>query len=298
MKIVSLLPSASEILVGLDLLDNIVGISHECNFPSSLNDIPKITYSDIPKSTNQKKIDDLVTSSVNNNIPLYHIDNNKLNAVAPDIIITQGVCDVCAISEGQIEATLRNVKCNISDKTKIISMNGGTFNEICNEILSLGSDLGKVNKAEDIVNSAREKYAKLLNSKKSKKSILLLEWLDPYFSAGHWIPEQIELAGFKSAIGAVGERSKKITADMITAINPDYIGVVCCGFNFEENKNFANNLYSDEKINFLDAFQKKNIFAFDADSYFSRPTLRIIEGARQLKDAICDEDSRFRCHGL
>ena len=298
MKIVSLLPSASEILVGLDLLDNIVGISHECNFPSSLNDIPKITYSDIPKSTNQKKIDDLVTSSVNNNVPLYHIDNNKLNAVAPDIIITQGVCDVCAISEGQIEATLRNVKCNISDKTKIISMNGGTFNEICDEILSLGSDLGKVNKAEDIVNSAREKYAELLNSKKSKKSILLLEWLDPYFSAGHWIPEQIELAGFKSAIGAIGERSKKITADMITAINPDYIGVVCCGFNFEENKNFANNLYSDEKINFLDAFQKKNIFAFDADSYFSRPTLRIIEGARQIKDAIYDEDSRFRCHGL
>ena len=298
MKIVSLLPSASEILVGLDLLDNIVGISHECNYPSSLNDIPKITYSDIPRSTNQKKIDDLVTSSVNNNVPLYHIDNNKLNAVAPDIIITQGVCDVCAISEGQIEATLRNVKCNISDKTKIISMNGGTFNEICDEILSLGSDLGKVNKAEDIVNSAREKYAELLNYKKSKKSILLLEWLDPYFSAGHWIPEQIELAGFKSAIGAIGERSKKITADMITAINPDYIGVVCCGFNFEENKNFANNLYSDEKINFLDAFQKKNIFAFDADSYFSRPTLRIIEGARQLKDAICDEDSRFRCHGL
>ena len=298
MKIVSLLPSASEILVGLDLLDNIVGISHECNFPSSLNDIPKITYSDIPKSTNQKKIDDLVTSSVNNNVPLYHIDNNKLNAVAPDIIITQGVCDVCAISEGQIEATLRNVKCNISDKTKIISMNGGTFNEICEEILSLGSDLGKVNKAENIVNSAREKYAELLNSKKSKKSILLLEWLDPYFSAGHWIPEQIELAGFKSAIGAIGERSKKITADMITAINPDYIGVVCCGFNFEENKNFANNLYSDEKINFLDAFQKKNIFAFDADSYFSRPTLRIIEGARQIKDAIYDEDSRFRCYGL
>ena len=298
MKIVSLLPSASEILVGLDLLDNIVGISHECNYPSSLNDIPKITYSDIPKSTNQKKIDDLVTSSVNNNVPLYHIDNNKLNAVAPDIIITQGVCDVCAISEGQIEATLRNVKCNISDKTKIISMNGGTFNEICDEILNLGSDLGKVNKAEDIVNLAREKYAELLNSKKSKKSILLLEWLDPYFSAGHWIPEQIELAGFKSAIGAIGESSKKITADMITAINPDYIGVVCCGFNFEENKNFANNLYSDEKINFLDAFQKNNIFAFDADSYFSRPTLRIIEGARQIKDAIYDEDSRFRCHGL
>ena len=177
-------------------------------------------------------------------------------------------------------------------------MNGGTFNEICDEILSLGSDLGKVNKAENIVNSAREKYTELLNSEKSKKSVLLLEWLDPYFSAGHWIPEQIELAGFKSAIGATGERSKKITADMITAINPDYIGVVCCGFNFEENKNFANNLYSDEKINFLDAFQKKNIFAFDADSYFSRPTLRIIEGARQIKDAIYDEDSRFRCYGL
>jgi iron complex transport system substrate-binding protein len=177
-------------------------------------------------------------------------------------------------------------------------MNGGTFNEICDEILSLGSDLGKVNKAEDIVNSAREKYAELLNSEKSKKSVLLLEWLDPYFSAGHWIPEQIELAGFKSAIGTTGERSKKITADMITAINPDYIGVVCCGFNFEENKNFANNLYSDEKINFLDAFQKKNIFAFDADSYFSRPTLRIIEGARQIKDAIYDEDSRFRCRGF
>ena len=107
MKIVSLLPSASEILVGLDLLDNIVGISHECNYPSSLNDIPKITYSDIPKSTNQKKIDDLVTSSVNNNVPLYHIDNNKLNAVAPDIIITQGVCDAVSYTHLTLPTILR-----------------------------------------------------------------------------------------------------------------------------------------------------------------------------------------------
>ena len=170
MKIVSLLPAASEILVDLGLLDEIVAVSHECNYPKNLKTKFQITSSNIPDNLEQSAIDLIVTNAIKNNIPLYDINTDKLRDINPDIIVTQGLCDVCSISENQIEATLKNKRCTLSSKTKVISLNGTSFNEICSDILKLGKLINKEEIAKDLVSNARKTKLQIstINTKKSK----------------------------------------------------------------------------------------------------------------------------------
>ena len=294
MKIVSLLPAASEMLCDLGVIDNINAVSHECNYPKLLKAKVQITSSNIPNNIEQKLIDDLVSEAIKNKLPLYNIDTDKLNNISPDLIFTQGLCDVCSISKNEIEATLKDKRCILPSKTKIVSLNGTSFDEICSDVLRVGKLVNREEIANNIVSKAKK--TKIQMSKKNiNKSILLLEWIDPYFSAGHWIPEQIEMAGFKSALGEKGEKSRKISTDEIIHSDPDFIGLICCGYNFVQNKSFAKQVYNDEKINHLTAIKDEKIYAFDSDSYFSRPSLRILEGAKQLRNAIIKNDNQFHC---
>ncbi|MDG2417124.1 MAG: hypothetical protein P8M06_05295, partial [Pelagibacterales bacterium] len=136
------------------------------------------------------------------------------------------------------------------------------------------------------VKKAMNEKNKMMEFKNHNTRLLCLEWIDPYFSAGHWVPEQIEMAGFVSAIGKPGDKSRVITTDEIIESKPDAIAVICCGYNEEKNKLFAEDILQDKRINHLLPFQNEKIYYFDSDSYFSRPTLRIIEGAKQLRNSI------------
>ena len=294
MKIVSLLPAATEILCDMGLAKYISAVSHECDYPSAVKNKIKITSSIIPNNTNQNAIDKLVKEAVKNNIPLYAVDNEQLNTINPDLIITQGLCDVCSISEDKIQATLKNNLCTLSSSTEIISLNGITFDEICSDILRIGIAVNKEEIAQKLIKEAVDTKHKI-TKERSSNSLLLLEWIDPYFSAGHWIPEQIEMAGFTSSIGKKGEKSKQLYAEEIIKKNPDYIGLICCGYNLEQNILFSQKLYQDEKINHLSAIKEERVFAFDSNSYFSRPSLRILEGVKQLKKAILQNDKKFHC---
>ena len=297
MKIVSLLPAATEILCDMGLAEYISAVSHECDYPSAVKNKIKITSSIIPNNTNQNAIDKLVKEAVKNNIPLYAVDNEQLNTINPDLIITQGLCDVCSISEDKIQATLKNNLCTLSSSTEIISLNGITFEEICSDILAIGKAVKKEEIAKKMIKEAiLTKYK--ITKEKNRGSLLLLEWIDPYFSAGHWIPEQIEMAGFISSIGKKGEKSKQISAEEIIKKNPDYIGLICCGYNLEENILFSQKIFQDERINHLSAIKEERVFAFDSNSYFSRPSLRILEGVKQLKKAILKNDRTFHCKRL
>ena len=297
MKIVSLLPAATEILCDMGLAEYISAVSHECDYPSAVKNKIKITSSIIPNNTNQNAIDKLVKEAVKNNIPLYAVDNEQLNTINPDLIITQGLCDVCSISEDKIQATLKNNLCTLSSSTEVISLNGITFEEICSDILAIGKAVKKEEIAKKTIKEAiLTKYK--ITKEKNRGSLLLLEWIDPYFSAGHWIPEQIEMAGFISSIGKKGEKSKQLSAEEIIKKNPDYIGLICCGYNLEENILFSQKIYQDERINHLSAIKEERVFAFDSNSYFSRPSLRILEGVKQLKKAILKNDRTFHCKRL
>ena len=294
MKIVSLLPAASELLCDLGEIDNISAVSHECNYPELLKEKVQITSSNIPNNVEQKLIDNLVSEAIKNKLPLYNIDTDKINSINPDLIVTQGLCDVCSISKNEIEATLKDKRCILPSKTKIFSLNGTSLDEICSDVLKLGKIVNREEIANNIVSKAK-KTRDQMSKNNINKSILLLEWIDPYFSAGHWIPEQIEMAGFKSALGEKGEKSRKISTDEIIHSDPDFIGLICCGYNLIQNKSFAKQVYNDKKINHLPAIKDEKIYAFDSDSYFSRPSLRILKGAMQLRDAIVKNDNQFHC---
>tara|TARA_B110000459_G_scaffold103105_1_gene114617 strand:- start:1047 stop:1940 length:894 start_codon:yes stop_codon:yes gene_type:complete len=294
MKIVSLLPAASELLCDLGEIDNISAVSHECNYPELLKEKVQITSSNIPNNVEQKLIDNLVSEAIKNKLPLYNIDTDKINSINPDLIVTQGLCDVCSISKNEIEATLKDKRCILPSKTKIFSLNGTSLDEICSDVLKLGKIVNREEIANNIVSKAK-KTRDQMSKNDINKSILLLEWIDPYFSAGHWIPEQIEMAGFKSALGEKGEKSRKISTDEIIHSDPDFIGLICCGYNLIQNKSFAKQVYNDKKINHLPAIKDEKIYAFDSDSYFSRPSLRILEGAMQLRNAIIKNENQFHC---
>ena len=286
MRIVSLVPSASEIICDLGLKKSLVAVSHECNYPASLNELPIITSSSIDNSVPQIQINNLVRTKVAENKSLYEINDQLLNDLAPDTIITQGVCDVCAVSDNQVEATLKGQLCTLSAETEIISLNGRSFNGICNDIEILGKKLNKEKEASLIIDNANAEKEIMLSEEKSDIRVLCLEWIDPYFSAGHWVPEQIEMAGFVSAIGNPGDQSRVLTVDEIMESKPDVIAVICCGYGDKENEVFAHELLNDKNLSNLNPIKQNKVFYFDSDSYFSRPTLRIIEGAKQLREII------------
>ena len=297
MKIASLFPAGSEIICNLGLSKSLIAVSHECDFPPLLSKKTKVTKSINPKCNDQNIIDQLVKDAIKNNVSLYQIDNNRLLKMNPDLIITQGLCEVCSISENQIQATLKNNLCTLSNKTKIMSLNATTFDEICEEIIMIGKEVNKVKTAENLVKKAYQRKNNLLQKKINKK-ILLLEWIDPYFSPGHWIPEQIEMAGFEVCLGKKGTKSVELSIEEINNINPDYIGLICCGYNLEENKYFAKKVYEDTRIKNLDAIKNEQVFAFDSNSYFSRPSLRILDGAEQLRDVILNNDKNHHCERI
>ena len=297
MKIASLFPAGSEIICNLGLSKSLIAVSHECDFPPLLSKKTKVTKSIIPKCNDQNIIDQLVKDAIKNNVSLYQIDNNRLLKMNPDLIITQGLCEVCSISENQIQATLKNNLCTLSNKTKIMSLNATTFDEICEEIIMIGKEVNKVKTAENLVKKAYQRKNNLLQRKINKK-ILLLEWIDPYFSPGHWIPEQIEMAGFEVCLGKKGTKSVELSIEEINNINPDYIGLICCGYNLEENKYFAKKVYEDTRIKNLDAIKNEQVFAFDSNSYFSRPSLRILDGAQQLRDVILNNVKNHHCERI
>ena len=286
MRILSLTPSATEIIFELGLGTHLVGVSHECNFPSEARKLEKVSFSSIKSNRSQIEIDSQVRETLQNNATLYQINTQRLNDLKPDFIVTQGICDVCSISSNQIEVELKGTLCTLPASTKIISLNGRTFDGICEDIIILGNELNAISSAKSHIEKAHNDKESLQNQTKYDYRILCLEWIDPYFSAGHWVPQQIELAGFRSAIGKTGDQSRVLSSDEIIASDPYAIALICCGYNETQNLKLKKQLMQDDRINFLTPFKENKVFAFDADSYFSRPTTRILQGSIQLRNKI------------
>ena len=297
MRIASLLPSATELCCSLGLRDQLVAISHECDYPSGLDDLPRITGSIIPHGLAQKEIDSIVRKAVLEGRSLYTIDDEMLNDLQPDLIVTQGLCSVCAVSESTIEASLRGNVCQLSAETQVLSLNGMSFSGICEDLLAIARATGQEDMAHKRIQEATSDWQQLHLG--NGERVLLLEWVDPYFSAGHWVPEQIEAIGCTSAIGSPKDHSRTLSLEEIVQSNAEYIGIICCGFGLDKNIGFAQQLMRDERCQDIPAVQKKQVWAFDANSFFSRPTLRVVNGAVLLQEAFLQQreipGSAHRC---
>ena len=283
-RIATLLPSATELVAEIGLAESIVCISHECDNPTHITHLPRVTSSNIPNYSDQTLIDRFVKESVKNEKSLYDINLNLLRELDVTHIVTQGICDVCAVSPKLIEANLRGNQCILSSDIEIISLCGTTINGIFDDVMVLSKTFKREKVGKDIVTIAKHKLKRLAKAKAQKRSVLMLEWLDPPYIAGHWVPEQIQAAGFHCAAGGIGDKSTEISWNEIVSMDPDYIGVISCGGNSILNQKYADTLYKKEMLKNTKAVRNNMIFGFDANKFFSRPTLRVIDGVDELQN--------------
>ena len=278
MKIVSLLPSATELVSELGMEKMLCAISHECDTPFTVKNLPIITGSNLPPNLSQNEINKYVAKVVRDGESLYTVDISLLNEIKPDLILTQGLCDVCAVTPNNIQANLRGTQCILPKKTKIVSFNGQDFQGIRDDFVMLADAVGRSGQAQSIWNSYKDRWDGISNEQPTKR-ILLLEWIDPLYSPAHWVPEQIQAAGLISVYGKPKSHSKPLDFDTILNAETDAIGVICCGFGLEDNIQFARQLAG--KLSSGSGF-KGEIAAFDANRCFSRPTFSVVEGAEVL----------------
>jgi iron complex transport system substrate-binding protein len=288
MRIISLLPSATEMICDLGLQGSLVAVSHECDYPLEIRDLPRITSSILPANLDALAIDREVVKAVRENKPLYQINGDMLAELKPDLIVTQGVCDVCAVNTGTVEQTLKLLPDVVDVPTVVLS--GKTFEGILRDLRLLAEVTNTVEAASERIGIYREVWRNLAaNKPKASPRVLMLEWSEPPFYGGHWVPEMVEVAGGVNVLGEVAFDSKRTNWQAVGFADPDIICVMCCGYGLEANIKFAKNLYRLGEVKHLRAIRNNKIWAFDANSYFSRPTPRIIRGVELLQSVFSGE---------
>jgi iron complex transport system substrate-binding protein len=290
MRIVSLLPSATEMICELGLSDSLVAVSHECDYPAEVRSLPRITSSILPEGLEPSQIDAAVVKAVRENKPLYQINGDMLAELKPDLIVTQGVCDVCAVNTGTVEETLKMLPDVVDVPTLVLS--GKTFEGILRDLRLIAEVTGTKDLAEERIGIYRERWLSLAQTKpKTSPRVLMLEWSDPPFFGGHWVPEMVEAAGGVNVLGEVGFDSKRTNWQAVGFADPDIICVMCCGYGLEDNIKFAKSLYRNTGLRHLRSIRNNKIWALDANSYFSRPTPRILRGAELLQHVFAGEEN-------
>src|SRR5437660_3370273 len=282
MRIVSLLPSETEIVCALGLEDTLVGITHECDYPPSVAGKPRLTSSHISHETmTSAEIDHAVRSQLDGHGSIYHLDEARLRELKPDLILTQELCDVCAVSYKTVQRPARMFDAEV----KVVSLEPNTIADIFDNIRTVGRLTGREGEADDLIRGLsarldhiREKTADI----ERRPRTLMLEWLEPPFAPGHWVPEQVAIAGGDHAFGKAGQRSVTTNANEIVAYSPEVIVLIPCGYYKEDILRQLPNARLPEGWNDLPAVRSGEVWATDATAYFSRPGPRIVEGAEIL----------------
>jgi iron complex transport system substrate-binding protein len=281
-KIASLLPSATEIVCALGLEENLVGITHECDFPISINDKPHLTASRISHETmTSKEIDHAVRSQLDGHGSIYDLHTALLEKLNPDLIITQELCDVCAVSYKTVEKAARIY----ASGANVVSLEPNTIEDIFENIKTVGELTGTSAKAFEVVENLQNRLdvirAKTKNLK-TRPNVFMLEWLEPAFAPGHWTPEQVEIAGGDCLLGEAGKKSVTTTYEEIYESNPEILVLIPCGY---YTKDILHQLeFTKFPANWLEvpAIKNDEVWALDATSYFSRPAPRVVDGAEIL----------------
>jgi iron complex transport system substrate-binding protein len=280
MRICSFLPSATEILFALGLGDSIAGVTYECDYPAEARLKPVIVFSNLQPALLEREIDREVKDSSATGQSLYRVDAEKLRAIAPDLIITQDLCHVCAASPNDLAAVLAGLE----PRPEVLCLNSHTVAEVLNDVLKVGIATGRAAEALVLVARLRQQIAAPRPASAHAPRVLCLEWLDPPFVAGHWVPEMVAMAGGVDVLGKVGEHGHEVDWQTITASDPDVILAMPCGFHTPEVEAELKKIPFPPEWFALRAVKNDQVFAVDASSYFSRPGPRIAEGVTVLAD--------------
>jgi iron complex transport system substrate-binding protein len=287
-KIVSLLPSATEIICGLGLQHQLVGVSHECDFPAGVEALPRVTRSFIAAELSSAEIDAEVRQRLQNERSLYSLDRTALQSLRPDLIVTQTLCDVCAVAESDVHSAV----CTLPGDPQIVNLQPECLSDVFECIRQVGQAAEQPGLAEQYTAALRERIDRVTRRSDrmvERPRVLLLEWIDPPFSAGHWSPELVQLAGGDEAIGTPGQRSSTITWESIVAADPDVIVIACCGFTVERARRDLHILERRRDWKDLRCVRSGRVFLVDGSAYFNRPGPRLVDSLEILAHALDPE---------
>tara|TARA_B100000900_G_C20525558_1_gene694013 strand:+ start:362 stop:1276 length:915 start_codon:yes stop_codon:yes gene_type:complete len=295
-KILSLIPSSTEIIHFLGLGGEIVGRSHECDYPPDVKKLPFCTKPRLDVNGNSLQIDKSIKSLLQDALSIYLIDEKKLNELNPDVIITQSQCEVCAVNLNDVEKAVENI---IGKSPTIVSTEPHSLQDVWKDILKIGIALNSEEKAVSLVQKLDLKIKELKNLTKdlSPPSVVCIEWIEPLMAAGNWVPELVELANGVNLIGNVGEHSPWVNIDKLIDQNPDKIIIMPCGYNIEKTEYEMSNLTKIKKWNNLKAVQNNQIYLTDGNQYFNRPGPRLIDSLEILIEIIHDLKFDFKHRG-
>ena len=281
-RIVSFLPSATEMICALGLGDRLVGITHECDYPPEIMGKPIVVRSVLPiESMSQSEIDSVVTERLRNGLSLYRVDETLMRGISPDLILTQDLCQVCAPSGNEVSQMLKLLPA----KPQILWLTPKSIEQIFENVRDLGEATGRSEKAETLIADGRarlEKIASITSNASSRPRVFCMEWMDPVYCCGHWVPEMVEIAGGIDKLGRKGTDSVRIQWRDVIEWKPEVIVVMPCGFDLEQAFDRAQQLSTYPGWEDLPAVLEKRVYVVDANSYFARPGPRIVDGTELL----------------
>lgn len=286
MRIVSLLPSATEILFAIGAGDDVVGVTHECDFPPQARQRAVVTSSLLPAgATSAGAIDRHVRASVHAGSSLYALDAARLAQLAPDLIVTQELCAVCAVSYDVVARAARA----LPGEPRVVSLEPSSLEDVYATIVFLGELTGRARAAAEVVTGLRAREAVLRNTPHATRPrVLVLEWTDPPMSGGHWTPGLVELAGGVPLLAHPGANSQTLTWEAIAQSDPDVVIVVPCGFDFARAQTALAELAANATWRALRAVREGRVYALDGNAYVNRPGPRLIDSADRIA-AFCQD---------
>jgi iron complex transport system substrate-binding protein len=281
MRIVSLQPSATEIVCALGLEHELVGVSHECDYPPSVDRLPAVTDTVIPSDATSRQIDVLVRKRLRHRGGLYSLDGERLDALRPDVIVTQTLCEVCAVAEDEVHAAI----CRLPEAPQVVNLEPERLSAVLDSIRLVARAAGVVAAGEALVASLEARVARVVHrvaGVRTRPRVVLLEWLDPPFSCGHWSPELVRLAGGLEALGREGEPSRTVTWEDVRACEPEVIVVACCGFDVERARQDLPPTRSIDAWADMPAVRSGHVYVVNGSDYFSRPGPRVVDSLEML----------------
>lgn len=288
MRICSLLPSATEMVFALGMGDSLVGITHECDYPPEAVRIPHVTRSNIPEGLSSEEIDRMVSSNLTTQGTLYELDRDLLEELAPDLILTQRLCDVCAVAFDRVQ----EVAHNLSSKPRVVNLEPHSLEDILENVRLVGSVIGASDRAEELIASSQRRIAAIEEKTKSLSSrprVFCMEWANPPYCGGHWMKRLVDIAGGIDELANADRPSYRIEWEKIMEFAPEIMVLTCCGFKLSKVEQEARGLTRCDRLFDLPAVRNNRVYATNGSDYFSRPGPRIIDSLEILAHLVHPE---------
>ncbi|MEA2647764.1 MAG: iron complex transport system substrate-binding protein [Candidatus Binataceae bacterium] len=292
-RIVSLLPSATEIVCALGFEDQLVGRSHECDFPDSVTRLPTLTSPKFDPEGTSAEIDQRVKTILSEALAVYRVDADMLRDLQPDVIVTQSQCDVCAVSMREVEDAVAQWT---GAQPLVVSLAPYALGDVFTDMERVGAALDAVDHAKEVVGQLKARMRAIedrARSVESRPRVACIEWIDPLMAAGNWMPELIAMAGGINLFGAAGEHSPWMKFEEIIAADPDVILIAPCGFNMDRTAADLPAIAARPEWSLLKAVKDRKVFLGEGNQYFNRPGPRIVESLEILSEVLHPETFSF-----